>query len=56
MVMKNNGKIEIDLGEDLMKKLEVITEKRGTTPEELLRTFILDYIVSGGLSAEDRNK
>lgn len=48
MVTKNGGKIEIDLGEDLMNKLEAVTERRGTTPEEVLRTYILDYIVSGG--------
>lgn len=48
MVTKKDGKIEIDLGEELMKKLEAITDRWGTAPEELLRTYLLDYIVSGG--------
>ena len=48
MVTKNNSKIEIDLGMELMEKLETVTKRKGITPEELIRNFVLDYIVSGG--------
>ena len=48
MVTANKGRIEIDLGEELMEKLNAITEERRTTPEDLIQSFILDYIVSGG--------
>ena len=48
MVTKKSGSIEIDLGTELMKKLEAVTEKNGITPESLLHNFVLDYIVSGG--------
>ena len=48
MSKKDNGYVAIVSNQEIMAKFERVAEENGRTGEEVLATFIKDYIVSGG--------